>query len=104
MRAAFMGVAGLILLAGCSAQDEARPEPASAVPPAGDQATCGADKVASYLGVKVTDEVTAKIKSASGAQTLRVVGPHDMMTRDYRIDRLTIETDEAGVIKRLRCV
>ncbi|VWX52149.1 I78 family peptidase inhibitor [Novosphingobium sp. 9U] len=112
-------MAALATLAGCAAQGEARPEPASTSPrpplpgappppppppaPVGSDA-CGASKVASYIGVQRTDEVIAKIKSASGAQALRVVGPHDAMTMDFREDRLTVTTDEAGRIKTLRCV
>lgn len=65
---------------------------------------CGASRVMNYIGVQRSDEVLAKIKSASGAQTLRVVGPNDAMTMDFREDRLTITTDEAGRIKTLRCV
>jgi hypothetical protein len=96
-------VAILAALAGCSAQDGARPEQAPAAPSAGSDA-CGASKVSSYLGVQLTDEVLAKIKSASGAQALRVVGPRDAMTMDFREDRLTITTGEDGRIKSLRCV
>lgn len=93
--------AALVMLAGCTAQNGSRPEQASA--PAGSDA-CGASKVASYVGMQPTDEVLAKIKSASGAQMLRVVGPNDAMTMDFREDRLTITTGEDGRIKTLRCV
>ena len=103
--ASLASMAALAMLAGCAAQDGARPEQAAAPPPpqAGPDA-CGASKVASYLGVKPSDEVLAKIRSASGAQTLRVVGPRDVMTMDFREDRLTITTGEDGLIKSLRCV
>lgn len=97
-------MAAVALLAGCTAQGDAQPEETPPAARVGDQASCGADKVGSYLGVLATDEVTAKIKSASGAKALRVVGPRDIMTMDYRTDRLTIETDDGGRIKRLRCV
>lgn len=103
--ASLASMAALAMLAGCAAQDGARPEQAAAAPPpqAGPDA-CGASKVASYLGVKPSDEVLAKIRSASGAQNLRVVGPRDVMTMDFREDRLTITTGEDGLIKSLRCV
>jgi hypothetical protein len=101
MRTPLASMAALALLAGCTAQGDGHPEPSPA-PPGAD--ACGASKVASYIGVQRTDEVLAKIKSASGTQTLRVVGPHDAMTMDFREDRLTITTDENGRIKTLRCV
>lgn len=102
LRFAFPGLATVFLLSGCAAQDGAQPETPPPSPPA--QGSCGAEKVASYLGVMMNDEVMAKIRSASGAQALRVVGPSDAMTMDFREDRLTITTDEAGRIKTLRCV
>jgi uncharacterized lipoprotein YajG len=100
LRSALPGLAAVVLLAGCAAQGDARPQTPSPLA----QGSCGAEKVGSYLGVVSNDEVLAKIKSASGAQTLRVVGPHDVMTMDFREDRLTITTDDKGRIKTLRCV
>jgi cytoskeletal protein RodZ len=97
------GMAAMALLAGCTPQADDRPEPTPAPPSAGADA-CGASKVASYVGSQASDANVAKIKSASGAQALRVVGPNDAMTMDFRQDRLTITTDENGRIKTLRCV
>lgn len=96
------GMATLALLAGCTPQSGVRPTPtppATNVPDA-----CGASKVVGYIGAQASDETLAKIKSASAAQALRVVGPNDAMTMDYREDRLTITTGEDGRIKTLRCV
>jgi len=94
-------MAAMTMLAGCAAQGVTHPDPAAA-PPAAD--ACGASKVSRFIGMQKSDEVLAKIKSASGAQTLRVVGPNDAMTMDFREDRLTVTTDENGRIKTLRCV
>lgn len=33
----------------------------------------------------------------------RVVGPDDMVTADYRTDRLNIEYDRKGVIHKIGC-
>lgn len=97
------GAAALALTTACTPREQAAPETAPP-PPAGDTASCGADKVVSYVGVVATDEVLAKIKSASGAQSLRAVGPDDMMTQDFRVDRLTIYKDASGRITQFRCV
>jgi len=104
-----MGVKALLLpslatlaLAGCVTS---RPAAAPAEPPAPAQAgTCGAEKVSSFVGSQASDEVLAKIKAISGAQAIRVVAPNGMMTMDYRLDRLTIETGDDGRIVRLRCI
>lgn len=100
LRSALPGLMAIALLAGCATQGG--PPPATTPPPA--QGSCGAEKVGNYVGAMMNDEVLAKVKSASGAQTVRVVGPHDAMTMDFREDRLTITTDDAGRIKTLRCV
>lgn len=100
VRSALPGLAAIVLLAGCAAPGGASFDTPS--PPA--QVSCGADKVASYIGAEMNNDVLAKIKSTSGAQTLRVVRPNDAMTMDFRQDRLTITTDDAGRIKTLRCV
>lgn len=90
------------MLAGCTPQEEARP---GVVPSAAsDQVSCGADKLETYLGALPTPDVLAKMKAASGTQTIRVVGPDDAMTMDFRPDRLTIHTDKDGRIERFRCV
>ena len=105
-------MASFALLAACTSQTGAAPE-ASPPPPKieqlensadASQASCGADKLADYIGVVMSDTVLAQIKAASGAKTIRVVGPKDMITMDFRQDRLTISTAEDGKIKTLRCV
>jgi len=97
-----VGMAAMAMLAACTPQESARPEPAPVAP--SDADACGASKVSSFIGAPRNDEVLAKIKSASGAQTVRVVGPDDIVTQDFRPDRLTITTDASGRIKTLRCV
>jgi len=107
------GVAAIALLAACSGQESKAPEPtpnppvaetseAVAVDPA--LASCAADKLRAYIDTMMSDEALARIKATSGAKTVRVVGPRDMMTMDFRQDRLTIATTEDGRIKSLRCV
>jgi hypothetical protein len=100
VRSVLPGLAVVALLAGCAGQGGS--PPAATPPPP--QGSCGAEKVGSYVGTLMNDEVLAKIRSSSGAQIVRVVGPHDAMTMDFREDRLTITSDDAGRIKMLRCV
>lgn len=99
---AWASMAVVAMLAGCTTQGDTAPQstPVAATGPD----ACGASKVANYIGAQRSDEVLAKIKSASGAQSLRVVCPNDAMTMDFREDRLTITTDAAGRIQALRCV
>lgn len=109
---AWPAAASLLMLAACNAQSGQAPgsTPAAPTTEAGDTSadqsltSCGADKLASYIGVTMSDTVLAQIKATSGAKTIRVVGPRDMMTMDFRQDRLTISTGDDGKIKTLRCV
>lgn len=94
----------LAVLAGCTAQQGGAPETTPSPAPVGEQASCGADKLGAYLGMAPTADVLAKMKTASGAQAIRVVGPDDAMTMDMRPDRLTIHTGKDGRIQRFQCV
>ncbi len=90
------------LLGGCTAQNQDRPAK-QPLPVAGSD-RCGASRVVTYIGQPRSDALIAQIKVASGAQTVRVLGPNDAMTMDFREDRLTITTDAQGLIETLRCV
>ncbi|MET1756278.1 I78 family peptidase inhibitor [Novosphingobium sp. RD2P27] len=105
-RSAVANMAAIAMLAGCTPPSGARPEPAPPpeAAPANEQASCGADKLDGYLGAIPSPDVLAKIKAASGAAMTRVVGPDDMMTMDFRPDRLTIHTGDDGRIIRFRCI
>jgi len=43
----------------------------------------------------------ARVKA--GAQTARVLSPNDMVTLEYRSDRLNLNTDQAATINRVNC-
>lgn len=64
---------------------------------------CNADVVQDMLGQHVTPQLTKQIKEKAGAKSVRVLGPADPMTMDYKSSRLNIDTDEAEVIDRITC-
>jgi hypothetical protein len=80
----------LLLMAGCAAAQ-----------PVADAGTCDADLAAGFVG-KAGDQAEAARKAA-GAKTVRVVRPGDVVTMEYRADRLTVRTDAAGRIVRTAC-
>ncbi|MGI2032176.1 I78 family peptidase inhibitor [Rhizobium panacihumi] len=46
----------------------------------------------------------ARARRLTGAATVRQIGPGDMVTRDFRQDRVTIETDPAtGKVTQASC-
>ena len=66
-------------------------------------AVCNADSLQALVGQQATETVTAQATADSGATSVRVLGPNDAATMDFREDRLNIHTDDAGVIERIGC-
>jgi hypothetical protein len=64
---------------------------------------CGSGKAADLIGKRWTGAMSAPTLKRTGARSLRVIAPGDMVTMDYRPDRLNIETDAEGRVVRLKC-
>jgi hypothetical protein len=87
----------LILLAACA--ETPSPEEARLAPEAApvDLAFCKGDPFADAIGQPVSTI------QASLPERARVLGPNDIATQDYRIDRLNVFVNGAGIIQRLTC-
>ncbi|MEX0306411.1 MAG: I78 family peptidase inhibitor [Ruegeria sp.] len=87
----------LILLAACSEspapQDAALTTDEAPV----DLAFCKGEPFANAIGQPVSN-IQAELPERS-----RVLGPDDIATQDYRIDRLNVYVNGAGTIQRLTC-
>jgi len=125
LRAALLSTALIALLGACAAERDAAEAPpitdqaGSATAPAqpvddamsatpGADATvpaaiCNADGVQNLVGQEATETLTAQATADSGATSVRVLGPNDAATMDFRGDRLNVLTDDAGVIQSLSC-
>ena len=68
-----------------------------------DAAVCGADRLGQWLGEELTDEVKAGIREAAGHNRIRYIAPGDMVTMDFRPDRLNVETGTDNRIRLFRC-
>ncbi|WP_414714244.1 I78 family peptidase inhibitor [Sphingomonas sp.] len=64
---------------------------------------CAAKGLDDLIGKFRTDAIAAEAKRRSGAGTVRWIGPGQMITMDYRQDRLDIRVDAIGVILSLSC-
>lgn len=82
--------AALFALAACQTTTTVAHDPSGAL------GTCPAPAFEDYVG-QPFDQVTIQWEH------LRVLRPGDIMTMDYRQDRLNIELDEADVIARIFC-
>ena len=93
--------AALFVLSACTAaQADEEPVPVHGGTPG---YTCAAAKVQTLVGQAGTAELGARALSLSGARTIRWVRPGDMVTMDFRADRLNIELDERSRVKTLSC-
>jgi hypothetical protein len=64
---------------------------------------CGADKLARFLNLLPTEPVKREIAQTAGTSSIRYIAPGDVVTMDFRPDRLDVETGVDGRIKRFRC-
>ncbi|GAA5234989.1 hypothetical protein FOZ76_22355 [Verticiella sediminum] len=96
------------LLAACSSgapQTSARADSsASAPPPAmgGDQ-VCNNEPIANLAGQAWSDRAASDAQQRSGASTLRVMKPGEVMTLEYNPRRLTVILDESNRVSSARC-
>ena len=64
---------------------------------------CEAKAAEFAVGKKASRELLEQARTRAGAQTARVLGPHDVVTLEYRSDRLNLNADENAVITRVNC-
>lgn len=64
---------------------------------------CDSEAVREWIGRQFSVGSETVLLKESGAATLRPVRPGQVISMDYRSDRLTIELDGADVILALRC-
>lgn len=64
---------------------------------------CGADQFAAYVGKPASDTAIAAIQAARGDKPIRVIRPGMAVTMDYRAERLNVDVDDSGTIRRFYC-
>jgi hypothetical protein len=92
------------LLAGCSSTSESSSMPEEGVATsASGYSRCDAAAVQFAVGKPASAALLDQAKAKAGAQTARVLGPHDVVTLEYRSDRLNLNTDDSGTVNRVNC-
>ena len=95
---------GAVFLTGACAAVPPPPEPNQEVPVHGETGqVCDASKAAKLIGRQATAELGAEAIRLSGAGRMRWLRPGDMVTMDFREDRLNIELDPNNRVKAVRC-
>ena len=64
---------------------------------------CRAEPAQQYIGRKAETQIVEAAKSASTSRQVRVIGPDDAVTADYRPDRLNIRVDADRTIVAITC-
>ena len=93
-----IALAATLLLAACSTAP-AQPPPHGETP--GHE--CQSDGLERFAGQTATSETGADILRVSKAATIRWVQPGQMVTMEYRADRVTVHLASGNRIERVNC-
>ncbi|MGY2185539.1 Peptidase inhibitor I78 family protein [compost metagenome] len=90
------------LLAGCStATNESATDPVTTTDTG--HSRCEAKAAEFTIGKQASPELLEQARTRAGAQNARFLQPTDMVTLEYRSDRLNLNTDANRVVTRVNC-
>ncbi|GLH31750.1 I78 family peptidase inhibitor [Pseudomonas putida] len=90
------------VLAGCSTGGSSGGGSAPAAA-AGNDGRCEASGADFAIGKQGSADLLEQARKASGSQIARILKPHDMVTLEYRSERLNLNVDEQGKVTRVNC-
>ena len=76
--------------------------PPIATPAAPEQA-CQIEPVQHVVGSPYTPELGEQVRELSGSTVVRVLHPGEVVTMEFRFDRVNITVDDAGAITQVTC-
>lgn len=85
--------------AGCASIQTEEPQPA----PPGEGAMCDAAPAQSLIGRSASDDLLEEGKRLSGAEIARFLRPGQVVTLEYRADRLNLHLDAKDVVESVNC-
>lgn len=86
----------LLLGAGCV------PHPDS-TPPTPENRECNAAPAQGLIGRQASEELAWEARRLSGARTFRLLRPGQIVTMEYRADRLNLHLDAQDKVERINC-
>ncbi|WP_367599445.1 I78 family peptidase inhibitor [Pseudomonas fulva] len=101
-RAYLATLAVAAVLAGCSTGGDSGGGQVPAAP-AGNDGRCQASGADFAVGKMGSAELLEQARKASGSQMARILKPHDVVTLEYRSERLNLNVDEQGRVTRVNC-
>ena len=76
--------------------------PLAAVPPAPPGA-CTPEHAKALIGFRYGEGIADRVMSFTGARTIRVIHPGQIVTMDFRTDRVNVHVDARGRIVSVTC-
>ncbi|AEA70054.1 MULTISPECIES: I78 family peptidase inhibitor [Pseudomonas] len=89
-----------VVLSGCSSTSESTPEPVATET---GHSRCEAKGAEFAIGKQASPQLLEQARTRAGAQIARILKPNDMVTLEYRSDRLNLNTDANLVVNRVNC-
>ena len=96
--ASLVSLLAVVALSGCSTPNAAKEPVAEA-----GHSRCDAKAASFVIGQKASPELLEQARAKAGAQNARFLKPDDMITLEYRSDRLNLNTDNSLVVTRVNC-
>lgn len=93
----------LPILAGCTPATPSAVGNQTPMDQASDGGSCDTAKAQSFVGEPESAEIAEQARQKSGARTVRWLRPGQIVTMEYRDDRLNLELDAQGKIIAIRC-
>ncbi|MHC8343464.1 I78 family peptidase inhibitor [Pseudomonas sp. RT6P73] len=90
------------LLAGCSSTSSDSATDPVATTDTG-HSRCEATAAEFAIGKAASPALLEQARTRAGAQNARFLSPNDMVTLEYRSDRLNLNTDASQVVTRVNC-
>ncbi|KQW37204.1 MULTISPECIES: I78 family peptidase inhibitor [Pseudomonas] len=88
-----------MFLSGCSTS-ESTPDPVATET---GHSRCEAKAAEFAIGKQASPQLLEQARTRAGAQIARILKPNDMVTLEYRSDRLNLNTDANLVVNRVNC-
>jgi len=88
--------AAALIGAGCT-------EPPQSTPPPPEHAACNAAASQGLIGRQQSPALVQEARRRTGAGAVRVLRPGQMVTMEYRADRLNIRVDAQGKVLAITC-
>ncbi|MHC8400252.1 I78 family peptidase inhibitor [Pseudomonas sp. MDT1-17] len=90
------------MLAGCSTTStESTTDPVTTTDTG--HSRCEAKAAEFTIGKAASPALLEQARTRAGAQNARFLSPNDMVTLEYRSDRLNLNTDASRVVTRVNC-